>query len=131
MAMVGRDAGVTLDPSEHMGSFGIGQMARLAKQMIFGTRIAAVAEARPLAARGGADPAHVRAALNGHRIVERDFVMRGRKVTHLKGLDTAEDAVCRTRFTASVLAETASLFRGLADAEGEPDQSALICQIER
>ncbi|MCR9087447.1 MAG: NAD-binding protein [Rhodobacteraceae bacterium] len=121
---------MTLDPPEHVGPSGIGHLAKLANQMILGMTIAAVAEARPLAARGGADPAHVRAALNGHRMVEPDFVMRGSKVTLLKDLGNTEDAVCRIRFSASVLAETASLFRGLADAEGEPDYSALICQIE-
>jgi 2-hydroxy-3-oxopropionate reductase len=111
--------------------------------MIVGTTIAAVAEALALATRGGADPARVRAALmggfadsrvldlHGQRMVARDFVTRGRTVTHLKDLDNAEDAARRLGFTAPMLRETTALFRGLNATEGDPDHSAVILEIER
>jgi 2-hydroxy-3-oxopropionate reductase len=127
----------------HVGPAGAGQLAKLANQMIVGTTIAAVAEALALVARGGADPARVRAALmggfadsrvldlHGQRMVARDFATRGRTVTHLKDLDNAEDAARRLGFTAPILRETTALFRGLAETQGDPDHSAVILEIER
>lgn len=127
----------------HVGPAGSGQLAKLANQMIVGTTIAAVAEALALVTRGGADPARVRAALmggfadsrvldlHGQRMVARDFVTRGRTVTHLKDLDNAEDAARRLGFTAPILRETTALFRGLSETEGDPDHSAVILEIER
>jgi 3-hydroxyisobutyrate dehydrogenase-like beta-hydroxyacid dehydrogenase len=127
----------------HVGPAGTGQLAKLANQMIVGTTIAAVAEALAFATRGGADAARVRAALmggfadsrvldlHGQRMVARDFVTRGRTVTHLKDLDNAEDAAQRLGFTAPMLHETTALFRGLTATEGDPDHSALILEIER
>ena len=86
---------------------GRGNSAKLANQIIVGVTIAAVAEALLLAAKGGADPSKVREALrgdfaessvlelHGQRMVERDFVTKGRSVTHLKDLDNALDAAER------------------------------------
>lgn len=92
----------------------------------------------------GADPAKVREALrggfaesrvlelHGQRMVERDFVTKGRSVMHLKDLDNALDAAGRlglaeTPFTAA----TVSLFRGLLDHAGDLDHSGLLVELER
>lgn len=127
----------------HVGSSGCGQLAKLANQMIVGAAIAAVAEALAFAARGGAEPARVSDSLmggfaasrvldlHGQRMVERDFETRGRTVTHLKDLENALAAAKAIGFTAPVLTEVASLFRNLAEHEGDPDHSALILEIER
>jgi len=128
----------------HVGPHGAGQLAKLANQIIVGVTIGAVAEALLLAKKGGADPGKVREALrggfaesrildlHGQRMVERDFVTKGRSVTHLKDLDNALDAADRlgveaTPFTAA----TADLFRGLLANAGDLDHSALLVELER
>ncbi|WP_262299311.1 NAD(P)-dependent oxidoreductase [Microvirga sesbaniae] len=128
----------------HVGPHGAGQLAKLANQIIVGVTIGAVAEALLLAERGGADPAKVREALrggfaesrilelHGQRMVERDFVTRGRSVTHLKDLDNALDAADRIDLDAlPYTALTADLFRGLLEHAGDLDHSGLLVELER
>src|SRR4051812_33378591 len=118
----------------HVGPHGAGQLAKLANQIIVGVTIGAVAEALLLAQRGGADPAKVREALrggfaesrilelHGQRMVERDFVTKGRSVTHLKDLDNALNAAERLALDAvPYTALTADLFRGLIENAGDLD----------
>lgn len=128
----------------HVGPHGAGQLAKLANQIIVGVTIGAVAEALLLAERGGADPAKVREALrggfaesrilelHGQRMVERDFVTKGRSVTHLKDLDNALDAaerLCLQEVPYTAL--TADLFRGLIENAGDLDHSGLLVELER
>lgn len=128
----------------HVGPHGAGQLAKLANQIIVGVTIGAVAEALLLAERGGADPAKVREALrggfaesrilelHGQRMVERDFVTKGRSVTHLKDLDNALDAAERLTLNAiPYTALTADLFRGLISNAGDLDHSGLLVELER
>ncbi|EIM28976.1 NAD(P)-dependent oxidoreductase [Microvirga lotononidis] len=128
----------------HVGPHGAGQLAKLANQIIVGVTIGAVAEALLLAQRGGADPAKVREALrggfaesrilelHGQRMVERDFVTKGRSVTHLKDLDNALDAAERIDLQAlPYTALTADLFRGLIANAGDLDHSGLLVELER
>jgi 2-hydroxy-3-oxopropionate reductase len=127
-----------------VGPHGAGQLAKLANQIIVGVTIGAVAEALLLAQRGGADPAKVREALrggfaesrvldlHGQRMVERDFVTKGRSVTHLKDLDNALDAASRLALEAvPYTAVTADLFRGLIQNAGDLDHSGLLVELER
>jgi 3-hydroxyisobutyrate dehydrogenase-like beta-hydroxyacid dehydrogenase len=128
----------------HVGPHGAGQLAKLANQIIVGVTIGAVAEALLLAQQGGADPAKVREALrggfaesrildlHGQRMVERDFVTKGRSVTHLKDLDNALDAAERIDLDAlPYTALTADLFRGLIANAGDLDHSGLLVELER
>jgi 3-hydroxyisobutyrate dehydrogenase-like beta-hydroxyacid dehydrogenase len=128
----------------HVGPHGAGQLAKLANQIIVGVTIGAVAEALLLAERGGADPAKVREALrggfaesrilelHGQRMVERDFVTKGRSVTHLKDLDNALDAAERLSLQeVPYTALTADLFRGLIENAGDLDHSGLLVELER
>ncbi|WP_414475530.1 NAD(P)-dependent oxidoreductase [Microvirga sp. M2] len=128
----------------HVGPHGAGQLAKLANQIIVGVTIGAVAEALLLAQRGGADPARVREALrggfaesrildlHGQRMVERDFITKGRSVTHLKDLDNALDAAERLALDAiPYTALTADLFRGLIANTGDLDHSGLLVELER
>ncbi|MFL5129516.1 MAG: NAD(P)-dependent oxidoreductase [Microvirga sp.] len=128
----------------HVGPHGAGQLAKLANQIIVGVTIGAVAEALLLAQRGGADPAKVREALrggfaesrilelHGQRMVERDFVTKGRSVTHLKDLDNALDAAERIDLDSlPYTALTADLFRGLIENAGDLDHSGLLVELER
>jgi 3-hydroxyisobutyrate dehydrogenase-like beta-hydroxyacid dehydrogenase len=128
----------------HVGPHGAGQLAKLANQIIVGVTIGAVAEALLLAQRGGADPAKVREALrggfaesrvldlHGQRMVERDFVTKGRSVTHLKDLDNALDAAGRLDLeTIPYTSITADLLRGLIQNAGDLDHSGLLVELER
>lgn len=127
----------------HIGPVGTGQLAKLANQMIVAVTIGAVAEALALAARGGADPARVRAALqggfadsrildiHGARMIARDFEPRGRTVTQLKDLANAGDTAARFGFAAPLLERATGLFEGLLAHAGDLDHSALILEIER
>ncbi|MBZ9799373.1 NAD(P)-dependent oxidoreductase [Mesorhizobium sp. ES1-4] len=127
----------------HVGPIGSGQVAKLANQMVVGIAIGAVAEALTFASRLGADPARVREALrggfaesrvldlHGQRMIDRDFVTRGRTVTHLKDLDNALATAKTVGSSAPLLTCVAQLFRSLTEHEGDPDHSALILEIER
>jgi 2-hydroxy-3-oxopropionate reductase len=128
----------------HVGPSGAGQLAKLANQIIVGVTIGGVAEALMLAARGGADPAKVREALRGgfaesrvldlhaDRMARRDFVTRGRSVTHLKDIDNALDAAATLDLQdCPYSALTADLFRGLLANAGDLDHSGLLVEIER
>ena len=128
----------------HVGPHGAGQLAKLANQIIVGVTIGAVAEALLLAQKGGADPGKVREALrggfaesrilelHGQRMVDRDFVTKGRSVTHLKDLDNALDAAERLGVDATpYTAATADLFRGLLANAGDLDHSGLLVELER
>ncbi len=128
----------------HVGPAGAGQFAKLANQIIVGVTIGAVAEALLLAQQGGADPAKVREALrggfaesrilelHGQRMIARDFVTKGRSVTHLKDLDNALDAAGRLELDAvPYTALTADLFRGLLETAGDLDHSGLLVELER
>jgi 3-hydroxyisobutyrate dehydrogenase-like beta-hydroxyacid dehydrogenase len=127
----------------HVGPHGSGQLAKLANQIIVGVTIGAVAEALLLAERGGADPAKVREALrggfaesrvlelHGQRMVERDFVTKGRTVTHLKDLDNAIDASKRISMNELPYTNiTADLMRGLIESAGDLDHSGLFVELE-
>src|SRR3989344_3995710 len=84
-----------------VGPHGAGQLTKLANQMIVGITIGAVAEALLFAAKGGADMAKVREAiqggfadsrilqLHGQRMVEHDFAPRGRMAVQLKDMRNA------------------------------------------
>jgi 3-hydroxyisobutyrate dehydrogenase-like beta-hydroxyacid dehydrogenase len=128
----------------HVGPHGAGQLAKLANQIIVGVTIGAVAEALLLAQKGGADPGKVCQALrggfaesrvlelHGQRMVQRDFVTKGRSVTHLKDLDNALDAAERLGLGATpYTAATADLFRGLLDHAGDLDHAGLLVELER
>jgi len=128
----------------HVGPHGAGQLAKLANQIIVGVTIGAVAEALMLAERGGADPAKVREALrggfaesrilelHGQRMIERDFVTKGRSVTHLKDLDNALDAAEQLSLASMpYTAVTTDLFRGLLANAGDLDHSGLLVELER
>lgn len=127
----------------HVGPSGAGQLAKLANQIIVGVAIGAVGEALMLAARGGADPAKVREALrggfaesrvldlHGQRMVERDFVTKGRSVTHLKDIDNALSAATELGLELPFSGVLADLFRGLLANAGDLDHSGLLVELER
>ena len=128
----------------HVGPHGAGQMAKLANQMIVGITIGAVAEALLFAAKGGADMAKVREAiqggfadsrilqLHGQRMVERDFTPHGRLSVQLKDMRNALATSEEIGFDAPITSLLEQLYAdGARHGFGDLDQSGLFAELER
>lgn len=131
-----------LGRATHVGPHGCGQLAKLANQMIVGISIGAVAEALLLCSKGGADPAKVREAiaggfadsrilqLHGQRMVERDFVARGKMTVQLKDMRNALATATEIGFDAPITELLEQLYaQGVAHGLGELDHSGLFVEL--
>ncbi|WP_051603060.1 NAD(P)-dependent oxidoreductase [Simplicispira psychrophila] len=131
-----------LGRATHVGPHGAGQLAKLANQMIVGITIGAVAEALLFAAKGGADMAKVRDAISGgfadsrilqvhgKRMVERDFIARGRMAVQLKDLRNALATAQDIGFDAPVSTLLESLYaQSVEHGLGALDQSGLFVEL--
>nr|WP_240456798.1 NAD(P)-dependent oxidoreductase [Acidovorax sp. 1608163] len=131
-----------LGRATHVGPHGSGQLAKLANQMIVGITIGAVAEALLFAAKGGADMAKVREAiqggfadsrilqLHGQRMVERDFAPKGRMAVQLKDMRNALATAQEIGFDAPVTALFEALYaEGVEHGLGELDHSGLFVEL--
>ncbi|MGE8396705.1 MAG: NAD(P)-dependent oxidoreductase [Comamonas sp.] len=132
----------SLGRATHVGPHGAGQLAKLANQMIVGISIGAVAEALLLCAKGGADPAKVRKAitggfadsrilqLHGQRMVERDFVARGKMTVQLKDMRNALATAAEIGFDAPITALFEQLYAdGVEHGLGDLDHSGLFVEL--
>lgn len=128
----------------HVGPTGSGQLAKLANQMIVGITIGAVAEALLLCEKGGADPAKVKQAISGgfadsrilqvhgQRMVERDFVARGRMTVQLKDMRNALATASELGFDAPITAMFEQLYAdGIENGLADLDQSGLFVELAR
>lgn len=126
----------------HVGPHGAGQLTKLANQMIVGITIGAVAEALLFAAKGGADMAKVREAiqggfadsrilqLHGQRMVQRDFAPRGRMTVQLKDMRNALATAGEIGFDAPITALFETLYaEGVDHGLGELDHSGLFVEL--
>lgn len=126
----------------HVGPHGAGQLTKLANQMIVGITIGAVAEALLFAAKGGADMAKVREAiqggfadsrilqLHGQSMVERDFAPRGRMAVQLKDMRNALATAGEIGFDAPITALFETLYaEGVDHGLGELDHSGLFVEL--
>ena len=126
----------------HVGPHGAGQMAKLANQMIVGITIGAVAEALLFAAKGGADMAKVREAiqggfadsrilqLHGQRMVERDFTPHGRLSVQLNDMRNALATAQEIGFDAPITQLFEALYAaGDEHGLGGLDHSGLFVEL--
>ena len=126
----------------HVGPTGSGQLAKLANQMIVGITIGAVAEALLFAAKGGADMAKVREAiqggfadsrilqLHGQRMVERDFTPHGRLSVQLKDMRNALATAQEIGFDAPITQLFEALYAaGDEHGLGGLDHSGLFVEL--
>ncbi len=131
-----------LGRATHVGPHGTGQLAKLANQMIVGITIGAVAEALLFAAKGGANMAKVREAISGgfadsrilqvhgQRMVDRDFIARGRMAVQLKDLRNALATAHDIGFDAPVSTLLESLYaQSVEHGLGALDQSGLFVEL--
>ncbi|NDR55982.1 2-hydroxy-3-oxopropionate reductase [Pseudoruegeria sp. M32A2M] len=126
-----------------VGANGIGQMTKICNQIIVGNTIEAVAEALLLAARAGADPRKVHAALaggwadslvfqnHGKRMIERNFEPGGRIELHRKDLNLALAEGYALGVPLPNTATTHALWNACVGAGGIAwDHSAIIKALE-
>ena len=126
----------------HVGPHGAGQMAKLANQMIVGITIGAVAEALLFAAKGGADMAKVREAiqggfadsrilqLHGQRMVDRDFAPKARMGVQLKDMRNALATAQEIGFDAPITQLFEALYAaGDEHGLGGLDHSGLFVEL--
>lgn len=127
----------------HIGDVGGGQIAKAANQMIVGLNIGAVAEALTLARKAGADPALVRAALqggfadsrilevHGQRMIDGAFEPGGRSTVQRKDLDQALELAATLGLDLPATALCRDLYdRMIETGHGDLDHSALIKAID-
>jgi 2-hydroxy-3-oxopropionate reductase len=128
----------------HVGGNGDGQTAKVANQIIVALNIEAVAEALVFAARAGADPAKVRAALmggfasskilevHGDRMVKRTFDPGFRIALHQKDLNLALSTARELGVSLPNTATAQELFNACAAHGGSGwDHSAMVRALEK
>jgi 2-hydroxy-3-oxopropionate reductase len=128
----------------HVGGNGDGQTAKVANQIIVALNIEAVAEALVFAARAGADPAKVRAALmggfasskilevHGDRMVKRTFDPGFRIALHQKDLYLALSTARELGVSLPNTATAQELFNACAAHGGSGwDHSAMVRALEK
>jgi 2-hydroxy-3-oxopropionate reductase len=126
-----------------VGGNGDGQTAKVANQIIVALNIQAVAEALLFAARAGADPARVRAALlggfasskvlevHGERMVRRTFEPGFRIELHRKDLNLALESARALGLALPGTAATQELFNACIAQGGRAwDHSGLVRALE-
>lgn len=127
----------------HVGGVGDGQTAKVANQIIVALTIEAVAEALVFAARAGADPAKVRAALmggfasskilevHGERMVKRTFEPGFRIALHQKDLHLALSTARELGVALPNTATAQELFNACVARGGASwDHSAMVRALE-
>jgi 2-hydroxy-3-oxopropionate reductase len=126
----------------HVGPTGAGQLTKLANQMIVGATIGVVAEALLLCERGGANMAKVKEAItggfadsrilqvHGQRMVERDFLPRGRMSVQLKDLRNALSTAHEVGFDAPITSLFEQLYaQGIEHGLADLDHSGLFVEL--
>ncbi|QBF34309.1 NAD(P)-dependent oxidoreductase [Thalassococcus sp. S3] len=129
----------------HVGPSGTGQLSKLCNQAIVAVTIGAVAEAMFLAESGGADPAALRAALqggfadstilqqHGARMTTGDFNPGGLSKFQLKDLDNVLNEARAHDLTLPVTQHIRDRFAYFVEdmAGGELDHSGLYLELKR
>jgi 2-hydroxy-3-oxopropionate reductase len=126
----------------HCGPPGSGQVAKACNQLVVASTLVAVAEALTLAARSGADPALVRAALlggyaasrvlelQGERMLRGDFEGRGKAGLLAKDVGIIRRLAGEAALGTPVLDAAGAIVDRLAARDPDIDHSAVITIIE-
>ncbi len=133
-----RELLAVLGRATHVGASGAGQIAKICNQLIVAVTIGAVAEALTLAARSGADPAAVRAALgggfadsrilqeHGARMLMDDVAPGGTVANQIKDLDAAAALASASALELPLLGEARRQYDALKAMFGDQlDHSAI------
>ena len=127
----------------HVGAVGAGNITKLANQVIVGVNIAAMSEALTLAAKAGADPAKVVAAISGGLAGSTVLNMKApmalagnykpgfRMELHIKDLNNALETGAMVNSPLPLSAQVITMMKNLAEAGHQAeDHSGLIQYYE-
>ena len=125
-----------------VGPAGSGQVAKLCNQIIVGVTIGAVAEAVILCEKVGANPKNFIKAVaggfadskilqnHGSRMIEKDFVPRGKSITHLKDMNNILKCAEDVSIDLPISKLIQSMYQSIVDRGlGNDDHSALYKEI--
>ncbi|MAV48515.1 MAG: 6-phosphogluconate dehydrogenase [Pelagibacteraceae bacterium] len=125
-----------------VGPNGCGQVAKLCNQIIVGVTIGAVAEAIILCEKNGVDPKKFITAVSGgfadgkilqnhgQRMIDKDFVARGKNITHLKDMNNILECASQKGIKLPISKLIQNMFKNLCDSGFEnDDHSSLYKEI--
>ncbi|MEK9976156.1 MAG: NAD(P)-dependent oxidoreductase [Pelagibacteraceae bacterium] len=116
-----------------VGPNGSGQVSKLCNQIIVGVTIGAVAEAIILCEKNGADPNKFITAVSGgfadgkilqnhgQRMIDKDFVARGKNITHLKDMNNILECASQKGIKLPISKLIQNMFKNLCDSGFEND----------
>ena len=116
-----------------VGPNGSGQVYKLCNQIIVGVTIGAVAEAIILCEKNGADPNKFIKAVSGgfadgkilqnhgQRMIDKDFVARGKNITHLKDMNNILECASQRGIKLPISKLIQNMFKNLCESGLEND----------
>ena len=116
-----------------VGPNGSGQVSKLCNQIIVGVTIGAVAEAIILCEKNGADPKKFIKAVSGgfadgkilqnhgQRMIDKDFMARGKNITHLKDMNNILECASQKGVRLPISEIIQNMFKSLCDSGLEND----------
>ena len=116
-----------------VGPNGSGQVSKLCNQIIVGVTIGAVAEAIILCEKNGADPNKFIKAVSGgfadgkilqnhgQRMIDKDFVARGKNITHLKDMNNILECASQRGIKLPISKLIQNMFKNLCESGLEND----------
>ena len=123
----------TMGKAVLVGPNGSGQVAKLCNQIIVGVTIGAVAEAIILCEKNGADPNKFIKAVSGgfadgkilqnhgQRMIDKDFIARGKNITHLKDMNNVLECASQKGISLPISQLIQKMFESLCDSGLEND----------
>ena len=125
-----------------VGPNGSGQVSKLCNQIIVGVTIGAVAEAIILCEKNGADPNKFIKAVSGgfadgkilqnhgQRVINKDFVARGKNITHLKDMNNILECASQRKIKLPISQLIQTMLKNLCDSGlQDDDHCSLYKQI--
>ena len=118
----------TMGKPTFVGLNGSGQVSKLCNQIIVGVTIGAVAEAIILCEKNGVDPNKFIQAVSGgfadskilqnhgKRMIDKDFVARGKNITHLKDMNNILECALKKGANLPISHLIQNMFKNLCDA---------------
>ena len=128
-----KDVLETMGKPTLVGPNGSGQVSKLCNQIIVGVTIGAVAEAIILCEKNGADPKKFIKAVSGgfadgkilqnhgQRMIDKDFVARGKNITHLKDMNNILECASQKGVRLPISEIIQSMFKSLCVSGLEND----------
>ena len=124
-----------------VGPIGSGQVSKLCNQIIVGVTIGAVAEAIILCEKNEADPKKFIKAVSGgfadskilrnhgERMIEKDFLARGKNITHLKDMNNILECASNLDLKLPISQLIQTMFKSLCDSGLENEDHSSLYKV--